>query len=70
MPKNPKNRMPQEIVEKVLHLRKTYHLRPMRIAWYLPRNKDIKISGASGSRILKRKGLNRLPRGTRPVWST
>jgi transposase-like protein len=31
----PKNLTPPEIVEKVLHLRKTYHLGPMRIVWYL-----------------------------------
>ena len=65
IPKNPKNRTPPEIVEKVLHLRKTYHLGPMRIVWYLARYHDIKISGAGVSRILKRNGLNRLPRGTR-----
>lgn len=46
IPKNPKNRMPPEIVEKVLHLRKTYHLGPMRIVWYLARYHDIKISGS------------------------
>ena len=57
--------VPQEIVEKVLYLRKTYHLGPMRIVWYLARYHDIKISGAGVSRILKRNGLNRLPRGTR-----
>lgn len=65
IPKNPKNRTPPEIVEKVLHLRKTYHLGPMRIVWYLARYHDIRISGAGVSRILKRHGLNRLPRGTR-----
>jgi transposase InsO family protein len=65
IPKNPKNRTPPEIVEKVLHLRKSYHLGPMRIVWYLARYHDIKISGAGVSRILKRNGLNRLPRGTR-----
>ena len=65
IPKNPKNRTPPEIVEKVLHLRKTYHLGPMRIVCYLARYHDIKISGAGVSRILKRNGLNRLPRGTR-----
>ena len=65
IPKNPKNRTPPEIVEKVLHLRKTYHLGPMRIVWYLARYHDIKISGAGVSRILKRNGLSRLPRGTR-----
>lgn len=37
----------------------------MRIVWYLARYHDIKISGAGVSRILKRNGLNRLPRGTR-----
>ena len=26
-----------EIVEKVLHLRRTYHLGPIRIVWYLER---------------------------------
>ena len=41
---------PPEIVEKVLHLRKTYHLGPMRIVWYLARYHDIKISGAGVSR--------------------
>jgi transposase InsO family protein len=65
IPKNPKNRTPPELVEKVLHLRKTYHLGPMRIVWYLARYHDIKISGAGVSRILKRNGLSRLPRGTR-----
>ena len=65
IPKNPKNRTPPEIVEKVLYLRKTYHLGPMRIVWYLARYLDIKISAARVSRILKRNGLNHLPRGTR-----
>jgi transposase InsO family protein len=65
IPKNPKNRTPPEIVEKALHLRRTYRLGPMRIVWYLARYHDIKISGAGVSRILKRNGLNRLPRGTR-----
>jgi transposase-like protein len=55
-PRNPANRTPPEIVEKVLHLRRTYHL---------ARYHDIKISDAGVYRILKRNGLNRLPRGTR-----
>jgi hypothetical protein len=29
-PRNPANRTPPEIVEKVLHLRRTYHLEPIR----------------------------------------
>jgi len=31
IPKNPKNRTPPEIVEKVLHLRKSYHLGSKRV---------------------------------------
>jgi transposase InsO family protein len=65
IPKNPANRTPPEIVEKVLYLRRKYHLGPIRIVWYLERYHDIKISDAGVYRILKRNGLNRLPRGTR-----
>ena len=65
IPKNPINRTPREIVEKVLHLRQVYHLGPIRIVWYLARYHDIKISGAGVYRILKRNGVSRLPRGTR-----
>ncbi|MCP4318179.1 MAG: IS481 family transposase [Hyphomicrobiales bacterium] len=59
------NRTPIEIEEKVLHLRSKYHLGPMRIVWYLERYHGIKISDATVSRMLKRNGVNRLPRGTR-----
>lgn len=59
------NRTPIEIEEKVLHLRSKYHLGPMRIVWYQARYHNIKISDATVSRILKRNGVNRLPRGTR-----
>ena len=65
IPKNPTNRTPPDIVEKVLHLRQTYHLGPIRIVWYLARYHDIKISDAGVYRILKRNGVSRLPRGTR-----
>lgn len=54
--------IPPEIVEKVLHLRRTYHLGPVRIVWYLARYHEIKISDASVYRILCRHSLNRLPR--------
>jgi transposase len=60
VPRNPANRTPPEIVEKVLHLRRTYHLGPIRIVWYLARYHDIKISDAGVNRILRRNGLNRL----------
>ena len=65
IPKWHANRTPLEIEEKVLHLRRKYHLGPIRIVWYLARYHDIKISDATVSRILKRNGMNRLPRGTR-----
>jgi len=64
-PKNPANRTAPEIVEKVLHLRQTYHLGPIRIVCYLARYHGIKISDAGVYRILKRNGLSQLPRGTR-----
>lgn len=59
------NRTPDEVVEKVLHLRCRYHLGPIRIVWYLQRYHGISISDAGVYRILRRNGLNRLPRGTR-----
>jgi len=65
IPKNPANQTPPEIVEKILYLRAKYHLGPIRIVWYLARYHGIKISEAGVSRILKRNGVNRLPRGTR-----
>jgi transposase len=52
---------PDEVVEKVLHLRQKYHLGPIRIVWYLERYHNIKVSDAGVYRILKRNGLNRLP---------
>ncbi|MBI1621677.1 helix-turn-helix domain-containing protein [Aquamicrobium sp. cd-1] len=65
IPKWHANRTPVEIEEKVLHLRSKHHLGPMRIVWYLARYHGIKISDATVSRMLKRNGVNRLPRGTR-----
>ena len=64
-PKNPANRTAPQIVEKVLYLRKTYRLGPIRIVWYLARYHAITISDAGVYRILKRHGLSRLPGGTR-----
>jgi transposase InsO family protein len=65
IPKWHANRTPPEVEEKVLHLRRKYHLGPIRIVWYLERYHGIKISDAGVYRILRRHGLNRLPRGTR-----
>ena len=58
-------RTSREIVDKVLHSRRTYHRGPIRIVWYLSRYHDVKISEAGVSRIFKRNGVSRLPRGTR-----
>lgn len=65
IPKNPANKTAPEIEDKVLHLRRTYHLGPVRIMWYLKRYHAISISDANVYRILRRNGLNHLPRGTR-----
>ena len=62
IPNQMPNQTPPEVVEKVLHLRRTYHLGPIRIVWYLERYHAIRISGAGVYRILRRHGLNRLPR--------
>ena len=45
-----------------MHLRRNYHLGPIRIVWYLDRYHAIRISDAGVYRILRRHGINRLPR--------
>ena len=65
IPKTSPNQTPPEVEDKILHLRRTYHLGPERIMWYLARYHAIRMSDATIYRILKRHGLNRLPRGTR-----
>ncbi|MCP4896676.1 MAG: helix-turn-helix domain containing protein, partial [bacterium] len=55
------NKTPEEVVGKILHLRRTYHMGPIRIVWYLQRYHDIKTSDATVYRVCKRHGLNRLP---------
>jgi transposase len=60
-PHNHPNKTPDEVVEKILHLRRTYHMGPIRIAWYLERYHDIKISDATVYRICKQHSLVRIP---------
>ena len=60
-PYNHRLRTPPDIVEKVLHLRRTYHLGPIRVVWYLERSHGITISKAGVYRILRRHDLNRFP---------
>ncbi len=56
------NQLPDEVVEKILHLRRKYHLGPQRIEWYLERYHGIRVSGSSVYRTLVRNGMRRLPR--------
>ena len=60
-PHNHPNKTPDEVVEKILHLRRTYHMGPIRITWYLERYHDIKTSDATVYRVCKRHGMARLP---------
>ena len=55
-------RIPEATVQKVLEIRKNYHLGPQRIVWYLERYHDTRISLSSVYRILVRNGVNRLPK--------
>ena len=50
------------VVDKILFLRKIYHLGPKRIKWYLERYHGIGISDSSVSRTLVRNGVSRLPK--------
>ena len=53
-PQNPKLRTPAHIEEKILRLRRTYHFGQVRIAWYLERFHDIKISSGGVYQVLNR----------------
>ena len=65
-PENPTLRVAVEVEEKVLYLRKTYHLGPQRIFWYIQRyHKGLKVSEVTVYRILKRHEINRLPKNER-----
>jgi len=58
----------RKIEEKILHLRGKYHFGPQRIAWYLARYHDIKVSTGGIYGVLRRNGMNQLPKNT-PVRS-
>jgi transposase len=64
-PVNMPLRMPQEVEEKIVHLRRTYHFGPVRIAWYLDRYHGIQVSSSGVYRALCRHGLSRLPANCR-----
>ena len=52
---------PAEMVEKMLYLRRKYHLGPIRSDWHSARFPGIKISGVDVYHILKSDCLIRLP---------
>jgi len=58
-------RTPKPVEDQVLYLRTKYHLGQQRIAWYLQRYHQIKISSSCVYLLLKRNGLNRLPRNAK-----
>ena len=57
-PHNHSNKTPDDVVEKLLNLRRTDHMGPIRIVWYLERYHDIKTSDATVYRVCKQHGLN------------
>lgn len=60
---NHPNQIPQEVIDKILELRKDYQLGSIRITWYLERYHGIQISESSVYRTLARNGVNRLHKG-------
>ena len=56
--------LPQEVVDKILELRRTYHLGPQRITQYLERYHGVTTSCSTVYRTLVRNGMRRLPKTT------
>jgi transposase InsO family protein len=54
-----------EVVGKIVYLRQNYHFGPGKIAMYLERYHDVKVSKSGVWRILKRLEMNRLPSSQR-----
>ena len=53
-------KIPIQVAEKILQIRRDYQLGPERIMWYLERYHGISVSESTVYRILARNGLNRL----------
>jgi hypothetical protein len=58
---NHPNKTSVRLVEKILCLRRTYHMGPQRIIGYMERNLDIKTPDATVYRVGRRHGVNSLP---------
>jgi transposase len=54
----------EEVVGKIVYLRQNYHFGPHKIAMYLERYHEIKVSPSGIWRILKRLDMSRLPAGS------
>jgi len=55
----------EEVVGKIISLRQNYHFGPHKIAMYLERDHEIKVSPSGIWRILKRLDMSRLPASQR-----
>ena len=55
----------EEVVGKIIYLRQNYHFGPHKIAMYLERYHEIKVSPSGIWRILKRLDMSRLPASQR-----
>lgn len=64
-PQNPRLRVPKPIEDKILYLRSKYHFGPARIAWSLDRYFGMKVSSSGVYHVLRRNGMNVLPKGKR-----
>ena len=64
-PQNVPLRTSSEVEDKIVYLRRVYHLGQQRISWYLERYHAITISPSGVYCVLKRNGLNRLLENTR-----
>ena len=52
------NQTPNMVVEKILHVRRKYHLEPARITCYMVRYHQMRVSDATICRDLKRHGVH------------
>ena len=51
IPRTHPNQTPPEVVEKILYLRRKYHLGPTRIMWYMARYHSMGVSDATIYRV-------------------
>ena len=62
IPKSHPKKLKQAVIDKIVHLRKTYQLGSWRIKFYLERYHNIIISESSVTRTLVKYKINRLPK--------